>query len=65
MKLSFMAAILLLSGVLTGFVSNQVVAQNVQWCAIDHNGKVIKCHTQKASCERYVKGRFNWQCVPR
>ena len=48
-----------------GFSANQVAAKNVQWCAIDHNGKVIKCHAQKSSCERYVKGRFNWQCVPR
>ena len=37
----------------------------VQWCAVQtNNGKVVKCHSNPKSCERYVKGRFNWACVP-
>ena len=40
-------------------------AKKVQWCAVQtNNGKVVKCHTNPKSCERYVKGRFNWTCVP-
>lgn len=38
-------------------------AKSVQWCVVDHVGKVSKCYQQKKSCDRHVKGRFNWQCV--
>ena len=38
----------------------------VEWCAVQtNNGKIVKCHTNPKSCERYVKGRFNWTCVAR
>ena len=38
---------------------------SVQWCAVQtNNGKIVKCHSNLKSCERYVKGRFNWTCVP-
>jgi len=48
-----------------GLASLPAFAKKVQWCAVQtNNGKVVKCHTNPKSCERYVKGRFNWTCVP-
>jgi len=45
------------------FLATTAHAASIQWCTADHNGKVFKCHSSKAACERYIKGRFNWQCV--
>jgi len=36
-----------------------------EFCAIDTSGsgKLLKCHHDRKSCERYIQGRRNWECV--
>jgi hypothetical protein len=59
MKISIL---LLVSGFLV--TATTPVFAAVQWCAVQtNNGKIVKCHNNPKSCERYVKGRFNWTCV--